>query len=290
MNLPQIICTTYLHNDKVSKKKIQTYLVRKYLIKLLVSMEFLPNIEQHIPHLPKITLLNISKTNLVPVKNISLAEQVEQKLLTYLKNNNLNTGDQLPKETELAEQLGVSRNIVREALSRLRMLGMITSKKRKGMVIAEPDLMSGLTRIMDPALLGADNMQDIFELRLVLEVGMADLLFARKTKEDLLALKKIANREAKDPKCKTSQKVRSQYEIEFHGKLYAMTGNSTLTRFQKLLLPIFNYMIAVESTLENEPPRGNITHFDLIETLESGTAADFRTRMREHLTPHFARV
>ena len=177
-------------------------------------------------------------------------------MIVYLKNNSFNTGDQLPKEIELAKQLRVSRNIVREALSRLRMLGIITSKKRKGMVIAEPDLLSGLTRIMDPALLGTDNMQDIFELRLVLEVGMADLLFVRKTEKDLIDLKDIAGREVADPECTTSQSNRSAYEIEFHGKLYAMTGNSTLTRFQKLLLPIFNYMTAVESTLEEEPPAG----------------------------------
>ena len=211
-------------------------------------------------------------------------------MLAYLKNENFNKGDQLPKEVELAEQLGVSRNIVREALSRLRMLGMVTSKKRKGMVVAEPDLLSGLTRIMDPALLGTDNMQDIFELRLVLEVGMTDLLFARKTEKDLLLLRNIADREARDPNCKTSQTVRSKYEIEFHGALYAMTGNSTLTRFQKLLLPIFNYMLAVESTLEKAPPKGNINHFDLIETLENGNVATFRSQMREHLTPHYSRI
>ena len=230
------------------------------------------------------------KTNLIPIKHQSLAEQVEEKLLIYLKKNNFSTGDQLPKEMELAAHLGVSRNIVREALSRLRMLGMIESKKRKGMIITEPDLLSGLTRIMDPALLGADNMQDVFELRLVLEVGMADLLFARKTEKDIETLKKIAHREAADPKCKTSQKARSNYEIEFHRKLYAMSGNSTLTRFQKLLLPIFNYMIAVESTLEEKPPKGKINHFDLIDTLEHGTAAEFRENMREHLTPHYARL
>lgn len=240
--------------------------------------------------LAKSTLLDSLKISLNPIKHTSLAEQVEQQLITFLKDNKFNKGDQLPKEIELAEQLGVSRNIVREALSRLRMLGVIESKKRKGMVIAEPDLLSGMTRIMDPALLGQDNMQDIFELRLVLEVGMADLLFARKTEKDILKLKDIANRESKDPKCKTSQAVRSKYEIEFHGKLYAMTGNSTLTRFQKLLLPIFNYMIDVESNLDKEPPRGNINHFDLIETLETGTAAKFRRNMRAHLTPHYDRI
>lgn len=234
--------------------------------------------------------MDLSKENLPSIKHQSLAEQVEQKLIDYLISNNFNLGDQLPKEIELAEQLGVSRNVVREALSRLRMMGMVESKKRKGMVITEPDLLSGMTRIMDPALLGEENMQDIFELRLVLEVGMADLLFTRKTAKDIQELKNIAEREENDPKCKKSQKVRSQYEIEFHGKLYAMSGNSTLTRFQKLLLPIFNYMIAIEATLDKAPPRGKVNHFDLIDVLENGDAALFRERMREHLTPHYARL
>ena len=234
--------------------------------------------------------MNLSKGNRPSIKHQSLAEQVEEKLIAYLIANNFNLGDQLPKEIEIAEKLGVSRNVVREALSRLRMMGMVESKKRKGMVITEPDLLSGMTRIMDPALLGEENMQDIFELRLVLEVGMADLLFTRKTDEDIQELKDIAKREEKDPKCKNSQKHRSQYEIEFHGKLYAMSKNSTLTRFQKLLLPIFNYMLAVEATLEEAPPRGKINHFDLIDALENGDAALFRERMREHLTPHFVRL
>ena len=234
--------------------------------------------------------MNFLTANIVPTKHQSLAEQVEQKLLVYLKANNFNIGDQLPKEIELAAYLGVSRNVVREALSRLRMMGMVESKKRKGMVITEPDLLSGLTRIMDPSLLGKDNMQDIFELRLVLEVGMADLLFARKKNIDIQELRDIANREAADEKCQTSQEVRSKYEVEFHGKLYAMSGNSTLSRFQKLLLPIFNYMIAVEATLEKAPAKGKINHFDLIDTLENGTAAQFRKRMREHLTPHYDRL
>lgn len=234
--------------------------------------------------------MDFLKENLVPIKHQSLAEQVEQKLLSYFKANNFNIGDQLPKEMELAEDLGVSRNVVREALSRLRMLGMVESKKRKGMVITEPDLLSGMTRIMDPSLLGKDNMQDVFELRLVLEVGMADLLFARKKDKDIQELKGIANREVADEGCQTSQEIRSKYEVEFHGKLYAMSGNSTLSRFQKMLLPVFNYMIDIEATLEKAPAKGKINHFDLIDTLEKGTAAQFRKRMREHLTPHYARI
>ncbi len=224
-----------------------------------------------------------------PVKAISLADQVENNLIEYLNNNNLKAGDPLPKETELAEYLGVSRNVVREALSRLRMLGMIESKKRKGMVLSEPDLLSGVERVLYPNILSEESMKDIFELRLVLEVGMADLIFARLTEESIKSLEDIANREAKDPGT-NKLKTRLKYEISFHSKLYEMTGNNTLKRFQSMLLPVFNYMMEVESTLEHKPESGKISHFDLIETLKTGTPSNFRKNMREHLTPHYDRL
>ena len=209
--------------------------------------------------------------------------------MEYLKRNKFSTGDPLPKETELAEYLGVSRNIVREALSRLRMLGIVESKKRKGMVLTEPDLLSGVERVLDPSILSDQALKNIFELRLVLEVGMGDLIFARLNEDDLEILEDIAQREAKDPKT-TSLKVRLNYEIEFHSKLYEMSGNDTLKRFQKMLLPVFNYMMEVEAKLEKKPEKGNIDHFDLIETLRTGTPAQFRENMREHLTPHYERL
>lgn len=231
-----------------------------------------------------------NENGLKPIKTVSLTDQVEERLISYFKDNAFATGESLPKETELAENLGVSRNIIREALSRLRMLGIIESRKRKGMILSEPDILSGLSRILDPSFLGEQSLKNIFEFRLVLEVGMGDLLFARKTPQDLDTLQDIAIRESEDPECEVSQDVRSSYEIEFHGKLYDMTGNDTLARFQSMLLPVFNYMMEVESKLKEEPPRGTITHFDLIETLKTGTPKKFRENMRNHLTPHYARL
>ncbi len=231
-----------------------------------------------------------SNKRLRPIKNLSLAEQVEDNLMIYLKENKFKAGDSLPKEIELAEYLGVSRNVVREGLSRLRMLGIIESKKRKGMVIAEPDLLSGVKRLMDPDLLGDQAMQNIFEIRLVLEVGMADLLFIRMQPGDIKTLEDIAQREAKDPDCAGSIKTRMNYEIEFHSHLYKMSGNDTLTRFQSMLLPVFNYMMVEEAKLSRKPEKGNISHFDLIETLRSGTPDKFRENMREHLKPHFGKL
>ncbi len=141
-------------------------------------------------------ILSSMKKNITAIPKLivqtSLADKVEESLCQYFKDNKLVTGDSLPKETELAEGLGVSRNVIREALSRLRMLGIIETKKRKGMVLAEPDLLSGLRRVMDPGMLGDEAMKNLFELRLVLEVGMSDLLFARMTPKHLEELESIA--------------------------------------------------------------------------------------------------
>jgi len=82
----------------------------------------------------------LATIDIEPVSHQTMADIVELKLLAFLKNNAFKPGDALPKELELAEALGVSRNILREALSRLRVLGMVDSKKRRGMVLTSPDI------------------------------------------------------------------------------------------------------------------------------------------------------
>lgn len=226
-------------------------------------------------------LINDLSKNLGRVKSKTMADDVEVKLRQYLKKMSFKPGDPLPTETDLAEALGVSRNVVREALSRLRMLGMIETRKRKGMVLASPDILQAFERVLDPLIIDDTTLSDIFELRLVLEMGLADLLYARMTAEDIDELEKIANSEINKDK---SFLVKN--EIAFHGKLYEMTGNGTLKRFQIMLLPIFAYVI----TLVNKPYSGKVDHRGLVDILRNGTKEDFKKGMYEHLKPHFDRL
>ncbi|WP_127132542.1 FadR/GntR family transcriptional regulator [Pseudoflavitalea rhizosphaerae] len=212
----------------------------------------------------------------------TMADVVEVKLREYLKNKPFLPGDALPTEAELAEALGVSRNVLREALSRLRMLGMIESKKKRGMVLTKPDILGAFEKVLDPLIIDKDTLQDIFELRLVLEMGLADLLFLRKTEKDVEELEAIAKSEKYD----SGKQFRIKSEIEFHGKLYEMTGNNTLKRFQSMLLPIFGYVV----TLEKKKIAGKVNHLDLVQILKKGTKEDFKKGMYEHLKPHFDRL
>jgi len=172
--------------------------------------------------------------------------------------------------------------VLREALSRLRMLGMIESKKKRGMVLTKPDILGAFEKVLDPLIIDKDTLQDIFELRLVLEMGLADLLFLRKTDKDVEELEAIAKAEKYD----SGKQFRIKSEIEFHGKLYEMTGNNTLKRFQSMLLPIFGYVV----TLEKKKISGKVNHLDLVQILKKGTKEDFKNGMYEHLKPHFDRL
>lgn len=223
---------------------------------------------------------NLNK-DLAPIAPNTMADIVEIRLREYLKKKSFLPGDALPKELELAEALGVSRNVVREALSRLRMLGMIETKKKRGMVLARPDILGTFERVLDPLIIDKETLQDIFELRLVLEMGLADLIYIRKTDKDIIELENIAKKEVNDDKS-----FRIKNEIAFHGKLYEMSGNNTLKRFQIMLLPIFDYVV----TLEKTPTRGKVNHMDLVQILKTGTIEDFKSGMQAHLQPHFDRL
>ncbi|HEX7753765.1 MAG TPA: GntR family transcriptional regulator [Niabella sp.] len=232
--------------------------------------------------MPKSTL----SKDLGKIEVTTMTDMVELRLRQYLKKKTFKPGDALPKELELAEALDVSRNVVREALSRLRMLGMIESKKKRGMVLTEPDILGGFERVMDPLLLDQKTLKDLFELRLVLEMGLADLLCARKTKKDLDELEDIVNKEVN----KVQKPFQVKFEIAFHSKLYQMTGNETFMRFQTILLPVFEYVVAEEQKVNGEAKVGKVTHRDLLELLKKGSPEDFRKGMKEHLSPHFERV
>ena len=103
-----------------------------------------------------------------PLDNLSLVDKVELRLVAFIKENNLVPGDAFPKELELVESLGVSRTVVREASLRLRTLGIIESKKHRGMILTQPDFIDNFERVLDPKLLGNETLKNLFELRLIL--------------------------------------------------------------------------------------------------------------------------
>ncbi len=221
------------------------------------------------------------------IDTLSLVDKVEANLVQLLQQQKLKVGDSIPKELELAEKLGVSRTVIREALLRLRMMGLIESKKKKGSVITSPDLFGNMGKSMNPHILSPETLREVFEIRLVLEIGMADLLFHRITKDDIKILYSIV---ADEPPGAQFHLFNVAHEIAFHGKLYEITGNDTLKKFQKMLLPVFDYVHNSGLLKKQNLLKEFVSHKQLVDILDNGTPEAFRNGMRNHLENHFIRL
>src|SRR4051794_5188103 len=216
---------------------------------------------------------NSVTTHLRSIDTSSLVDKVEMSLIELFVEKNFKVGDPIPKELELTEALGVSRTVIREALLRLRMMGLIDSKKKRGAILTSPDLVSILGKSMNPKVLDESTLKEIFEMRLSLEIGMADFIMERVTKEDLEELKMIV---ADEPVASQNHIFQIDHEIRFHGKLYEITGNETMKKFQKLLLPVFDYVHSSGILKKLAPGKKYVSHKGLVDIIENGSAEMLR--------------
>lgn len=217
----------------------------------------------------------------------SLVEKVEANLVKLLQEKKLKVGDPIPKELELSSTLGVSRTVVREALVRLRVMGLIDTRKKKGTIITSPDILNILEKSLNPHILSEDTLKEIFELRLALEIGMADFIFRNVTPKDIQELKEIVK---KEPEYAEDFAFNAEQEIAFHGKLYEITGNNTMKKFQKMLLPIFEYVHNSGLLNQHAPAKKFVSHKGIVDVIENGSAELLRNAMRNHLENHFLRL
>jgi DNA-binding FadR family transcriptional regulator len=211
---------------------------------------------------------------LAELHSVTLADGVENSLLSYIRRSGLAAGDALPKEEELAERLKVSRHIVREGLSRLKTLGLIDSRKRRGMTLSRPNAFAGVSKLAEARLFSEDERREMMGLRVVMELGMAEFVYRRRTPELLAELRKFAG----DEQIYTDVSP----EIEFHTRLFAIGGNAMANQFQRILATAFRDRAGEPSVTDLKTS----THREICDALEYGTEAEFRQALRTHFEPY----
>lgn len=217
-------------------------------------------------------------------KNATLVDQVEEKLKDYIMELSPKPGDQLPNEQEMAESLNVSRSVLREVLSRFKMMGLISSRPKRGMILTEPPLFEGMRRVMDPRLMSEESIFNLLGFRVALEIGISGDIFRNKTERDLDELAEIV-----DMGIALGNNVYANIsEHAFHTKLYEMTGNRVILQFQDIVVPVIEYINAnfgeyMRRTNKELEKNGTIvTHADLFMILKDGDESAFRDAMERH--------
>lgn len=166
-----------------------------------------------------------------PAKTIGapepLAARVANHLSRQIRSGLIAPQSRLPTEHDLAEELGVSRNVVREALSQLRADGLVYIRQGAGTFALAPED-SKVIRL-DPLLLGqASDLGQLFELRAILETEAAGLAATRIGPDglDLLtgALARMQGRER-------TRDDSVAADLEFHREVSRASGNAYVLTF-----------------------------------------------------------
>lgn len=162
------------------------------------------------------------------VHSARLFEEICDQIKTRLSEGVIGPGDKLPPERDLAEQFGVSRSAVREALRALEVSGLIELRKgsKGGAFLLEES--APLTQSMEDMIdLGRVSMRDFTEARILITEVVVRLACERGKKKDFDAIERdIARLEA--AVARGEGRSDTSYVTNFYDLLAAATGNQML--------------------------------------------------------------
>ncbi|MCF8564125.1 FadR family transcriptional regulator [Alicyclobacillus tolerans] len=151
------------------------------------------------------------------VQRNTLTKQVLDRIVELLLSGQVKPGDKLPPEMELMDKLDVSRPVLREALSSLETLGVITRKTRGGTFINRK---IGSQPFSVMLALSIDNLPAVMEARRVLELGLVTLAAEKITDSQLQELKETITKIAT-----STDNNYGEFDKRFH-RIIAVSANN----------------------------------------------------------------
>ena len=209
------------------------------------------------------------------IRSSRLYEQIVQQVEESIHKGALKPGDQLPPERELAEQFGVSRTAVREAVKTLREKGLLEAYPGRGTFITDGSsnsIRQSLDRLMRS---GNDGFALLAEAR-----EIAALATERADAEDLAAMREqvaVMDAARRDPDAYI------EADLDFHLALAEAAGNPIILSLIDSIVDLLREQRMGIFQVEGGPERGQYHHKRILEAVEQRDAVSAREAMKAHL-------
>ncbi len=226
-----------------------------------------------------------NETALQPIQVPSLQEAAIERIKQYIIAAGLKDGDRLPPEEQLAQQLGISRTVVREALRAMEALGIVTVRKGAGRYVRGFTFDPILDNLAYGMLYDFHAFEEFLRVRERLESCFLADAIANLTPNTIERLQSIVQRMREKAESSSSTDELMDEDISFHRTLYESLGNS-------FLLKLLETFWQVQKNLRQRYPGGMDTleergefverHQALLEALARRDVALARERLQEH--------
>jgi len=218
---------------------------------------------------------------LEPVKKVSVVETIIERILTYVKSENLLPGDKLPTERELGRMLQVSRTSLREALSQIQAMNIIEIRQGSGIFFKDFNIGSFIQRRMD--ILSALKRPSILELLYVRRIIEQETvrLAARNIRPH-----RIAELETILKRMDLEMDDRDKFffdDLEYHLKIAEFSGNSILPRILDTIRFLHMRELRATTELPGAPERAQVFHWAIVGAFKEGDVERAEEKMMAHL-------
>jgi GntR family transcriptional repressor for pyruvate dehydrogenase complex len=220
----------------------------------------------------------------LPIKALdreTVVTEISRRLLEYLLSGDVHPGARLPSERKLAQDLGVGRSAVREAIKSLSLLGLLDVRQGDGTYVksAESQL---LPQVIEwGLLLGQRRSLDLVEARQHLEVAVAVLAAKRRTSQQVLELRKCLEN------LRTATDVDSfvAADIALHTKVAEIAGNSVFVDILTSIRSLLNvWMRRVLQAAAGDLHPSYSEHIGIVDAIEKGDPDAAAEAMKQHMS------
>ncbi len=215
------------------------------------------------------------------VRSSRLYEQIVQQVEESIHKGAMKPGDQLPPERELAQQFGVSRTAVREAVKALREKGLVEAYPGRGTFITDGtpySVRQSLDRMLKVGQ--AEGSGFLAEVREILEPEIAGMAATRADAEDLASMREqvgVMDESRKDPDAFI------EADLDFHLALAEAAANPLILSLIDSIVGLLREQRMGIFQVEGGPERGQYHHKKILEAIEHRDAAGAREAMKAHL-------
>jgi len=206
--------------------------------------------------------------------------EIARRLVDYLLSGQVAPGERIPSERQLAQDLGVGRSAVREAIKSLALLGLVEVRQGDGTYLWRIDTGLPIQKIEWGLLLGVKRTHDLVEARRHLELVVAGLAAERRDEAAVLTLRELfAEMEAavSDP----DRFVNA--DVAFHLRIAEATGNEVLFRMMSSISELLRDWIARVMRDEANFRPSLEEHRAVLAAIVAGDANAARSAMLAHM-------
>lgn len=219
-----------------------------------------------------------------PVQKKKLYVEVLDRLLTAISTSEFPPGSQLPSEKELMTMIGVGRPSIREAMLSLQQMGLIkiSHGERARVINPTPDvIVDQISAAMIMMLAtNARGLEELKEIRLLFESGLAGIATRRATAKDLDRLAE-ALRQLKDARGDNARFVAA--DMQFHAIIAEMSGNSMISAVSKGMLEWLSRFKRDFVSLKGAERITIEEHEKIYKAISTGDAEGASRLMAEHI-------